>query len=173
MPNAIFGVLRPRCAVRSDWLTYHGLPLWQFDNLESLVQEVFDPNHPATTIMTATSSARSRYTAPLPALRTIHDGLSPTLGIHHLSQRPLYFRIPWWDYKWEKGNHYQTIIKIMDIGYLWRSEEELVGLSLLPSSQTTVHTTSPLFPRGATACSVTDHTVVHANCSFPNNGNVS
>jgi len=37
----------------------------------------------------------------------------------------------------KKPSIYQTIIKIMDIGYLWRSEVELVGLSLFPSQTTT------------------------------------
>lgn len=50
----------------------------------------------------------------------------------------------------------------MDIGYLWRSEEELVGLSLdfpLPRHYYYTPHTSPLFPKGATTCSVASRTV--------------
>jgi len=35
---------------------YHSLPV-RTDNLEPLAQEVFDPNHPATTNMTAAAAA--------------------------------------------------------------------------------------------------------------------
>lgn len=40
----------------TSWLVYHDVPVYT-DNLEPLAQKVFDPNHPATTNMMATTSA--------------------------------------------------------------------------------------------------------------------
>lgn len=54
IPSAIMNNLCVRaCTVCRDSLMYHRLLIMNINNLEPLAQEVYDPDHPATTYMTA------------------------------------------------------------------------------------------------------------------------
>lgn len=144
------------CAVGLCRLTHRNsqpLSVRNDKNLKHLEQEVFDPDHPVTRIITAVATSTSGESDCGPQLavcsgcsrtrrRTQDDYHERVLGyISYFARSLLSVGRVAIGKVHKKPTTHQTIIKIMDIGYLWRSEVELANsgkrLSLFPSQTTT------------------------------------